>query len=534
MIGAGVSISLSRDGVHGESICSSIFSLISDPFPREHGFYVGSVPFSREQVYYGKCILPVFQAVNGNVSSVSCLYVTHVGSAPYSKEHGLTGEIYLWEERDLSKADASPVLQRITRCWESLAMAHKLLISGRPDPGWFRVRVTNQASWSPDLVKSVLMRVEYRASITNISTLCQVFSLSSGSGVGLPSSILGSFDPDQDVAKPFAASITDTHTESTLTEGNTGQVMAWTETHVGDEDVVDLMKAMATAASSEDEVLSAPTAGIYGLFTAASDSPDPGAGMEDVKADWWVGHHVGDKPAPGTFSSDGVAPEYQIRTVLVSRTFDLSCPWSESLLSNGWGFTVADGNNRQRRLIGKLWVVACPDLQREACYWYEGSPDLFIIDSRVRVVGFVGAGCIAQAYGGVMAVIWNPFLMKSVLVGTGHCSVAVTTFSNADFEPVDVAVAENANIRCGYEGWFGRPDGRLPKIPVAVSTTEFGPLWSTDFLDLVWMPSFRSSVANFAYCRRIHARLRSRLARFWVHFHSRWKEDMGLIFGTQR
>ena len=47
-MGAGVSLSLSRNGVHGESICSSFFSLISGPFPREHGFYVGSVPFARK------------------------------------------------------------------------------------------------------------------------------------------------------------------------------------------------------------------------------------------------------------------------------------------------------------------------------------------------------------------------------------------------------------------------------------------------------------------------------------------------------
>ena len=58
-MGAGVSLSLSRDGdgVHGESICSSFCSLISYPFPREHGFYVGSVPLSREQVYYGRYLL---------------------------------------------------------------------------------------------------------------------------------------------------------------------------------------------------------------------------------------------------------------------------------------------------------------------------------------------------------------------------------------------------------------------------------------------------------------------------------------------
>ena len=52
-MGAGVSLSLSRDGVHGESILSSIFSLISDPFPREYDFHVISVPCSREQDYYG-------------------------------------------------------------------------------------------------------------------------------------------------------------------------------------------------------------------------------------------------------------------------------------------------------------------------------------------------------------------------------------------------------------------------------------------------------------------------------------------------
>ena len=52
-MGAGVSLFLSREGDHGAGIFSSIFSLIFDPFPREHGFYVGFVPSSREQVYYG-------------------------------------------------------------------------------------------------------------------------------------------------------------------------------------------------------------------------------------------------------------------------------------------------------------------------------------------------------------------------------------------------------------------------------------------------------------------------------------------------
>ena len=50
-MGAGVSLSLSREGIHGASVFSLVFSLISDPFPRDHGVYVGFVPSSREQIY---------------------------------------------------------------------------------------------------------------------------------------------------------------------------------------------------------------------------------------------------------------------------------------------------------------------------------------------------------------------------------------------------------------------------------------------------------------------------------------------------
>ena len=73
-------------------------------------------------------------------------------------------------------------------------------------------------------------------------------------------------------------------------------------------------KALATAASREAgvHIESAPTTGISGMFTAGSDprGPDPGVGMvKGVKADRWVGFHVGDKaPALGTSRSDGVAP----------------------------------------------------------------------------------------------------------------------------------------------------------------------------------------------------------------------------------
>ena len=107
-----------------------------------------------------------------------------------------------------------------------------------------------------------------------------------------------------------------------------------------------------------------------------------------------------------------------------------------------------------------------------------------------------------------MPVFWDPFLVKSVLVGTEHCAMVIAAFSNAISKPVDVVVAENASIRGGYDGWFGRLDGRLPEMPISVSTTEigwsagiqkttakgfsgmptadhFGPLWSTDRLDLV-------------------------------------------------
>ena len=80
-MGAGVSLSLSRDGAHGEGICSSFFSSISDPFPRDHGFYVGSVPFSREQVYYGAGVSLSFpqEGVHGNLASVEAVPVAWRG-----------------------------------------------------------------------------------------------------------------------------------------------------------------------------------------------------------------------------------------------------------------------------------------------------------------------------------------------------------------------------------------------------------------------------------------------------------------------
>ena len=79
-MGAGVSLSLSRDGVHGESIWSSSFSLISDPFPREHVIYVVSVPFSREQVYYGSFSSRCSVTPNGGYHYASFCYYRSLSS----------------------------------------------------------------------------------------------------------------------------------------------------------------------------------------------------------------------------------------------------------------------------------------------------------------------------------------------------------------------------------------------------------------------------------------------------------------------
>ena len=105
-MGAGVSLSLSRDGVHGESICSSFFSLISDPFPRELGFYVGSVPFSREHVYYGSNLLEGVSLSANLLSPVSALIFVsltrdHVGGSNSFKRKPVSyGGSYLPELRE--------------------------------------------------------------------------------------------------------------------------------------------------------------------------------------------------------------------------------------------------------------------------------------------------------------------------------------------------------------------------------------------------------------------------------------------------
>ena len=97
--------------------------------------------------------------MSGIVSSGYWVQFTCLCSAPYSKEHGLSGENFLWVERDLPKADASPVLQQTPRRWERLVTAHKLVITGRQGPSLVGER--DQASWNSDLAKYVLMWAEY-------------------------------------------------------------------------------------------------------------------------------------------------------------------------------------------------------------------------------------------------------------------------------------------------------------------------------------------------------------------------------------
>ena len=99
-MGAGVSLSLSRDGVHGESTCSSFFSLISCPCPREHGFYVGSVPFSREQVYYGVDGGPLPSSVRDKaIISSGLLKKGSSDVDAYAVDTDITGDGYLIPHR---------------------------------------------------------------------------------------------------------------------------------------------------------------------------------------------------------------------------------------------------------------------------------------------------------------------------------------------------------------------------------------------------------------------------------------------------
>ena len=89
---AGVSLSLSQDGVHGESRFSALFSLISDPFPRVHGFYgfpdanhfVVSVSVSREHGCSG----------SSSISFSGSMSFSSVISIPFTREQVFFGGNY--------------------------------------------------------------------------------------------------------------------------------------------------------------------------------------------------------------------------------------------------------------------------------------------------------------------------------------------------------------------------------------------------------------------------------------------------------
>ena len=81
----------------------------SDPFTREHGFCVGSVPFSGEHSYAGESILPVFRSENGDVSSVMCIRehvpLTHVIGEGYCSS--IKGSDELAQRKENGRSDVS-------------------------------------------------------------------------------------------------------------------------------------------------------------------------------------------------------------------------------------------------------------------------------------------------------------------------------------------------------------------------------------------------------------------------------------------
>ena len=151
------SLSLSRDGVHGESIISSFFSLISDPFPWDYGFYVVSVPRSREHVYYGD-----------GVFLIPHRGVTITGVAPPKKEAFQTSkDIYarsaVAKSSDVvavsGTADAAAISTDVGDCFSAVADR----IAGEPsDPLYaaiFRFEVGNRNSVSGHAVGDVGMEI---------------------------------------------------------------------------------------------------------------------------------------------------------------------------------------------------------------------------------------------------------------------------------------------------------------------------------------------------------------------------------------
>ena len=80
-----------------------------DPFTREHGFCVGSVPFSGEHSYAGESILPVFRSENGVVSLVMCtrehVPLTHVIGEGYCSS--IKGSDELTQRKENGRSDVS-------------------------------------------------------------------------------------------------------------------------------------------------------------------------------------------------------------------------------------------------------------------------------------------------------------------------------------------------------------------------------------------------------------------------------------------
>ena len=80
----GVSLSLPRKGVPGDNHLPSMFSVF---FTREHDSCVVFAPLSRDHIYSGGSMLPVFQSANGDRISVPG--TREHGSDPFLRDHDL-------------------------------------------------------------------------------------------------------------------------------------------------------------------------------------------------------------------------------------------------------------------------------------------------------------------------------------------------------------------------------------------------------------------------------------------------------------
>ena len=139
-MGAGVSLSLSRDGVHGECICFSfIFSLISDPVPRELGLSQFSSLRYLEEIDYLVLEKDPRRTV-GEVRSVpSFIDRGFVEMAPLPFHTNLAFAV-------LTRASLEP-----GGCSMSVFVIYK---SGAPDPRFHSIPSPTPAEWSMGLLLS--------------------------------------------------------------------------------------------------------------------------------------------------------------------------------------------------------------------------------------------------------------------------------------------------------------------------------------------------------------------------------------------